>query len=64
MTSPTSGHDPGRRLALRVKAKGGNQAVLDQPGMGDCKVDVPLLFIRREGVTSGATVCLHKLLWG
>jgi len=48
MTSPASGHDHGRQLALRVKAKGGNQAILDQPGMGNCKADVPLLFIRTE----------------
>ncbi len=36
-------------LALRVKAKGNNQAILAQLGMGNCKIDVPLLFTRTGG---------------
>lgn len=36
-------------LALRVEAKGGNQAILAQLGMADCKVDVPLEFVKRGG---------------
>ena len=36
-------------LALRVKAKGNNAGILDQLGMGDCKVDVPFSFSRTGG---------------
>lgn len=36
-------------VALRVKAKGGNQAILAQLGMADCKVDVPIEFAKTGG---------------